>query len=249
MLKLTLFEIQRRWKLFSAVLFFYELANLILVFKLKSLMPLGMNMDSELMAFVIILATAPMVLAFVDAMNSLRLEAKQSTRDLYFALPNTGFSKIGSKLLIAFVSMSLAGFTSIVTVLATFQYLTGEFAISEALKAVSENFMDVSFVLSYMAVSYTLFIGMIFLSFALFRSFFSQIKFGGVVTFALFLAVSYVFEKIGQPFARFNFEQNFIPGSMSLWTHGGVSFGLQCLSLVVVYVLTSLLFEYKASFD
>lgn len=249
MLKLTLFEIKRRWKLFAAVLCFYELANLALLFKLKSLMPLGMNMDNELIAFVVILAAAPIVLAFVDAVNGLRLEAKQSTRDLYFALPNTGFSKIGSKLFVSFVSMTLAGLTSIITVLGTMQYLTGEFAISETIKAISENFADVSFVVSYMAVSYTLFIGMIYLSFALFRSFFSQMKFGGVITFALFLGVSYVFEKLGQPFARFNIEQSFIPGTISLWSHGGMSFALQCISLVIVYGLTSLLFEYKASFD
>jgi hypothetical protein len=249
MLKLTLFEIKRRWKLFAAVFFFYELANLALIFKLKSLMPLSMNMDNELIAFVVILATVPMVLAFVDAVNGLRLEAKQSTRDLYFALPYTSFSKIGSKLFVALVSMLLAGLTSVITVLGTFQYLTGEFAISDALRALSENVADVSFVISYMTVSYTLFIGMIYLSFALFRSFFSQMKFGGAITFALFLGVSYVFEKLGQPFARFNVEQNFIPGTISLWTHGGLSFALQCLSLVVVYGLTCLLFEYKASFD
>jgi len=249
MLKLTLFEIKRRWKLFAAVLFFYELANLALIFKLKSLMPLGMNMDNELIVFVVILAMAPIVLAFVDAMNSLRLEAKQSTRDLYFALPNNGFSKIGSKLLIASVTMTLAASLSIVTILATFQVLSGEFVIAEAINGLKENFRDVSFVLSYITISYALLIGMIYLSFGLFRSFFSQIKFGGVITFALFLGVSYVFEKIGQPFARFGFEESFIPGTISLWTHGGLSFAIQCLSLVVVYVLTSLLFEYKASFD
>lgn len=249
MLKLTLFELQRRWKLFAAVLFFYELANLALVFKLKSLMPLGMSMDSELIGFVVLLATAPVVLAFIDALNSLRLEAKQSTRDLYFALPNTAFSKIGSKLFISFATMVMASIISVVTVLATMQILTGEFVISDALKGIVENFSDVSFVLSYMGVSYTLLIGMIYLSFALFRSFFSQIKFGGMITFALFVGVSYVFEKIGQPFARLNFEEHFISDGLNLWASGGLSFGIQCLSLVAVYVLASLLFEHKASFD
>lgn len=248
MLKLTLFEIKRRWKLFVAVFFLYELANLALVYKLKSLMPLGMNTDNELIAFVVILAAVPVVLSFIDAVNGLRLEAKQSTRDLYFALPYSAFSKIGSKLLVSFVSMMLAGLTSVITVLATIQHLTGVFAISDAIRAISENLPDAIFVVSYLTVSYVLFIGMIYLSFALFRSFFSQMKFGGLITFALFIGVSYVFEKLGQPFTRFNFEQNVIPGSISLWSHGGISFAVQCISLVLVYGITSLLFEHKVSF-
>jgi len=249
MLKLTWFEIQRRWKLFAAVLFFYELANFALVLKLKSILPLGSNMDNELIVFVFVLAMAPIVLAFVDAVNSMRLEAKQSTRDLYFALPNNGFSKVGSKLLISAVSMGLAGITSTITVLGTMQVLTGEFVFSETMKLISEHLSDVSFILSYMAVSYTLLIGMVYLSYALYRSFFSQLKFGGVITFGLFVGVSYVFEKLGQPFSRFEGNNDFIIDGINFWASGGTSFAIQCLSLIVVYILSSLLFEYKASFD
>ncbi len=249
MLKLTLFEIQRRWKMYLAVFFFYELANVLLALKLRPMMPISGGSDSELIAFVFLLGMAPLILVFVDAINSLRNEVKVSTRDLYFTLPNNAFEKVGSKLLISLVGFIGALSIFLVTTLMTFQFLTGEFIISDILHALQKNISDASYVFIYISVSYALLIGMIYLAIALYRSFFSQMKFGGVITFVLFLGVSYSVQKLGANITQFNIDSEMIRDSLELWRTSGADLAVQILSLLAVYGATSLLLEFKASFD
>lgn len=244
-----LFELKRKWKLQLVVFFFYQLANVLLVMKLRTIMPFGGGMGNDLIAFVYLLGMTLPVLSFVDTVNSMRLEVKNPTRDLYFALPNNGFEKVGSKIVIGLVSMSLAGLSFVFTTLASTQYLTGDYVLYDFLKALGDHMNELTFMITMALVSYALLIAMIYLAFALFRSFFSQWKFGGLITFGLFIAINYVLQKVVEPFARFNIDVEFIGQTVNLWAIGANVLLLTTVVFTVVYALASVLFEYRANFD
>lgn len=251
MLKLIKFEIQRKWKYYLAALGLYELANILLILKIQSMNLVDMNMESASLGFFFLLGMVLPVLAFVDSVNTLRIEAKQPTRDLYFTLPYSGYEKIGSKLFVSGMSMMLALAGYVLTVLGSIEYLTQEPMMKPLLEAITKHFPDLSFMALITFVSYTLFIGMIYLSFGLFRSFFSQLKAGGLITLILFIAVTYLYNRYVGPLAEFNPQQTgLLPTeSLHLWQSGGNVLAIQSISLAVIYALTGSLFENRVNFD
>lgn len=251
MLKLIQFEIQRKWKAHLLALGLYEIANLLLVLKIQSLNPGMTSMQNGMVAFVFLLGMVLPIVSFFDAVNSLRIEAKQSTRDLYFALPYSGYEKIGSKLLVSGISMMLAIGTYVITGLASVEFLSQEPILRELSDILVKQFSDLSFMVLMTFVSYTLFIAMIYLSFGLFRSFFSQLKAGGFITFVLFIAVTFLYNRYVGPLAEFAPHQNVIlvTDSLNLWKSGANVFAIQSVSLAGIYALTGYLFENRVNFD
>lgn len=55
--------------------------------------------------FFVLLGSALFFGAMVGAVNNLRLEAKNSTRDLYFSVPISAYSKIGSKVIVSLLEV------------------------------------------------------------------------------------------------------------------------------------------------
>ncbi|MCK8060145.1 MULTISPECIES: hypothetical protein [unclassified Fusibacter] len=245
MLKLLVFELQKKWKVLLGAFGLYELANLILAVYLTS--SGRIKTSDEYIAFIFLLATCFWFAAIVDCINNLRLEAKRSTRDLYFSLPYSGFTKIGSKLILSTVVMTLASGIAAVTTLFTTEKLLNEPVFTEALKFMQMNLGNTSYILIASIFQIIFFIAMVYLSFAIYRAFFSQLKFGGFITFMIYLAINYLYFKLVGGLEVTGNDTTFM--TMSLWKTEWLELAVVGLSIMASYGITGYLFEKKANFD
>jgi hypothetical protein len=241
MIRLLKFEIQKKWKMSLGALLGYFLIYFGFLFKFRNDGLVSFEQMPFRLVFFILLASGLFFLAGIAAINSLRVEAKQSSRDLYFSLPLSAYTKIGSKVIVATVEATAAAVIGTLTCLRALEYLTG-FAV---MKQVFEGIKEVAFVDLVASFYFQLVLGIlmlliIYLSFAIFRSFFSQVRFGGMITMVIYvllmyLNIRYVFPLMS--FTEFSLSSEWFK-LLLLTSYTGI-----------VFTTVGYLFEKRANFD
>lgn len=236
MIRLLKFEIKKKWKFSLAVLIGYLLINLATWFKFKD--------TSDVIfatALFFLLAGCFVAAAFVGSINNLRIEAKKPSRDLYFSLPLSAYTKIGSKVIVSFVEVTIASIVGTVVAGHFIGLISGQGILSE----IARVFNTASLEELLLAFSVQILMGLstlliIYLSFAIYRSFFSQVKFGGLVTVVIYLVLMYL---IGQyVFPHFVVD---VTSMAKAW----INVGKAAVFSAFLFMATGFLFEHKASFD
>lgn len=237
MIKLLKFELFKKWKMSLGVLVGYFLIYGVALMKFKSEGLMSIEQMPLQLVFFIILASALGFAAFVGAINILRVEVKQSSRDLYFSIPLTAYTKIGSKLIFSLIEMSVASVIGFYTCVKALESLTGFAVLKELLKTWSDVPLQemILFFFSQLVAS-ALILLIIYLSFAIFRSFFSQVRFGGFITVIIYVALMYV--HIRYIFPVIDIDN----GSL-------VNAGILTAYTAFIFGLVGFLFEKKVSFD
>lgn len=258
MIKLLNYELQRKWKTSLGVLGLYFIIYFGFLLKynkeIRSVMD-NMNManfDLDILIntfglkiiFFIILASGLLFASVIGAVNNLRVEAKQSSRDLYFSIPMTAYTKIGSKVIVSLIEVFVAGIIGFVSVIKAFEFLT-KFDIMKGI--IDGIFSAPADVLTYVFIANllqtTLMILTVYLSFAIFRSFFSQAKFGGLITVGIYLGLNYLLVRLfGE--VMINLEDA-VATTFTRW----LSLGIFGLFVTVIFILIGYLFEKRVSFD
>ena len=244
MIKLFKYEFQRKWKVSIGLLLAYFLVYFGFLIKFKAEGSYSIETFGFQLIFFILLGSALSFGSIVGAVNNLRLEAKQSTRDLYFSIPMSAYAKIGSKVIVSVVEVFTAGFIAIYTAVKAIEHLTGVTLWKTAIKEILSQPMDqLIFAVVANIVYAVLMILIVYLSFAIFRSFFSQIKFGGIITIVIYIILNYLLVKGGTVFFG-NVEETALEG-FALWMMlAGFTAFTTC-----IYLLIGFLFEKRVSFD
>jgi len=244
MIKLFKYEFQRKWKVSIGLLLAYFLVYFGFLIKFKSEGSYSIETFGFQLIFFILLGSALSFGSIVGAVNNLRLEAKQSTRDLYFSIPMSAYAKIGSKVIVSVVEVFTAGFIAIYTAVKAIEHLTGVTLWKTAIKEILSQPMDqLIFAVVANIVYAVLMILIVYLSFAIFRSFFSQVKFGGIITIVIYIILNYLLVKGGTVFFG-NVEETALEG-FALWMMlAGFTAFTTC-----IYLLIGFLFEKRVSFD
>lgn len=237
MIKLLKFEIIKKWKLSLGVLIGYFLIYFGAIIKFKSEGLVSFEQMPLQLVFFIILASTLGMAAFISGINSLRVEVKQSSRDLYFSIPLTAYAKVGSKLIIALVEMGLATVIGIFSCIKAMEQLTGFAVMKEFLKLIGEHSTS-EFILMIVSqiVAVALSLLIIYLSFAIFRSFFSQVRFGGFITVIIYVVLMYLHTRY--VFPLINSDSGDLVQVLLMTGYTAFIFGL-----------VGFLFEKKVSFD
>lgn len=244
MFKLLKFEVQKKWKLSLGALaaYFIVYFGFYTKFKLEgdfTLDSLGMKL-----VFFVLLATALFVFSMISAVNNLRLEAKHRTRDLYFSVPISAYKKIGAKVIVSFVEIVTASLIALTTPILAIEGLAKTDEISKFFLQIFDMPTGVLiFAILISLVEMIMSLLIIYLSFAVFRSFFSQVKFGGLITVVIYIVLSIVIGQIGS--MAFAGMSTLSQTDVAMW----VSLGLYSLMTAVVFVIIGYLFEHRVSFD
>lgn len=249
MLRLLKYELKRKGKVMLAAVFGYLLINIAFLMKFKGDGNYSIEDMPFQVVFFIILASGLWVISIIGSVNNLRLETKRSTRDLYFSLPLSSYTKIGSKVILSLFEMLSAGTIAAVTCMKSIEYLTGfnvlkafiiELQTAEASILV---FVAISLVFSIAAELLT-----VYLSFAIFRSFFSQIRFGGAITIGIYIGLNYVISKFVFLGVTFGYDEGMLSRG-GYFSENVVPALITVTVASVLFVITSLLFEKRVSFD
>ena len=244
MIKLFKYEFQRKWKLSLGLLAAYFLVYFGFLMKFKSEGTYSIESFGFQLIFFILLGSALSFSSVVGAVNNLRLEAKQSTRDLYFSIPMSSYTKIGSKVIVSVVEVFAAGFIAIYTAVQAIEHLTGVALWKPAIKEIMSQPMDqLIFTVVANIVYAVLMILVVYLSFAIFRSFFSQVKFGGIITIGIYIFLNYLLIR-GSSLLFSNVQETMLDG-FGLWM---LLAGFTVFT-TSIYLLIGFLFEKRVSFD
>lgn len=246
MLKLTTFELQQRWQTLLVALGLYELANLVLFWYIQS-KDLMVKSDGAILVTVFMLAGVFYCFSLLESVNALRLETKRPTRDLYFSLPFSGYHKISSKLLVSTLSIAIVSAIAVATTIITLDVITQDGVIEALMSYVTENLSQAAFICTMALLQMLSFIATIYLSFGIYRSFFTQFRFGGAITFAIYLALNFAYFKV---FGNFmSLDSTGITAGTSLWQ----AFWPQITTILAVTLaeigITGYLFDRRANFD
>lgn len=242
MLRLLKYEIQRKWKMSLGVLIGYFVIYFGLIIKFSSNSYSLEQMPLQLVLF-IILAAGLFVASGIGAINNLRIEAKQNTRDLYFGIPMTAYTKIGSKVIISLAEVGGAIIIGGYTCVKAFENLTGVALWSMFLEELSNVPLDELILAVLLQISLgVMSILVVYLSFAIYRAFFSQVKFGGLITIVIYVLLNYVIGRYINPALGMSLERF---SEQTMW-----SVLLKNLLFTgAVFGITGYLFEKKVSFD
>ncbi len=249
MLKLLKFEVLKKRKAVIMSILAYLVVNFALVMKFKTDGPV--SLDGELafpLVILIVVASGFLLLAFIGAINNLRVETKNSSRDLYFSLPMSSYTKIAVKTIVSTIEILGAFLIAVIVYFQSFKILTGMNLLKTFLDGIDTAQMSNLFSSSIISVLYVIIsVLLVYLAFAIFRSFFSQIKFGELFTILIYvlinyLMIRYVFVHIGFSQIIKNAQESIEPNVlMSLLSILGVT--------GVLFIIVGYLFENKVSFD
>lgn len=244
MIRLLKYEMQRKWKMSLGCLAGYFLVYFGFLLKFKSDGAVSIEEFPLQLIFFILLGAALSFGAVIGAVNNLRLEAKESTRDLYFSIPMSAYTKIGSKVIVSVVEILTASFVSLFTAVKAIESLTGVTLWHTAIKEImSQPFDELMFAIIGNVIYAVLMIVVVYLSFAIFRSFFSQIKFGGLITIIIYVILNYIL--IRGVMSLFSaVDETLLSGGM-LWL---LLAGFAAFTSAV-FLLVGFLFEKRVSFD
>jgi hypothetical protein len=244
MLKLLSFEIQKKWKMTLGVLLAYFVIYFGFYLKFKSDGILNLEEFGLQLLFFVLLGSALFFASVVGAVNNLRLEVKNSTRDLYFSIPMSSYSKIGSKVTVSLVEVFAAGIIASISATKAIESLTKTNLLSKFFEEVFNQPTDVLiYFASTQLVQSILTLLIVYLSFAIFRSFFSQIKFGAIITIVIYVGLNYGLGKIVGLF--FSGLTEIGSTDLSAW----LALGSFALFTVFIFLVVGYLFQNRVSFD
>jgi len=241
MIRLLKFEFQKKWKMSLGVLLGYFLIYFVFLFKFKAEGTFNIERMPFQLVFFILLASGLFFAAGISAINSLRVEAKNSSRDLYFALPLTAYTKIGSKLIVSTVEATLAAVIGTISCIKALEYLTGFGVMKFLFQGLQDAPLDEVILALYVQIlAGVLMLLIIYLSFAIFRSFFSQVRLGGLITIIIYIILMYLNVRYVFPFISID--------TMTTQSIGLAVAGMTAYT-VIIFGLVGYLFEKRASFD
>jgi len=246
MLKLIGFEIQRKWKPAIISTAIYLVAMFLTVFYIQS-KDLVAQSNGAAIILPLLLGSAFWFYVLIDGINNLRLEAKRSSRDLYFSLPFSGYAKIGSKLLISTLLTLMSGAIIVLTSLVSIGNLINENILREVLKLVSQEMSNTIYISLFFIANVTFFFAMFYLAFGIYRAFFSQFKHGGIITVAIYLFVNYIYSKIVS-WIPISTTQN-VMMDINLWQTLSLQLVLVTVSALITFALSGYLFDQRVNFD
>ncbi len=246
MLKLTTFEIQQRWQTLAVSLGLYQLANIIIFWYIQSKGLLEKS-DGAILVTVFMLGGVIVCFSLLESVNALRLETKRATRDLYFSLPFSGYKKIGSKLLISILSIAIISVIAAATTLITIEAISQEGMIKALTEFISENMSQFLFICTIGLIQMLSFIATIYLALGIHRSFFSQFRFGGAITFAIYLGLNFAYVKVFGNFMVFNSED--VSTGLSVWQAYWPQLATISAISLGAYGISGYLFDKRANFD
>lgn len=241
MIRLLKFEFLKKWKMSLGVLIGYFIIYFAALMKFKSSGTYELETMGFGLVFFIVLSSGLFFAAGISAINSLRVEVKNSSRDLYFSLPLTAYTKVGSKLIVATVECLLASVIGVVATMKAFQSLTGVNVLQTFINEIKQlTLMENIFSVYLIVIGGLMLLLIIYLSFAIMRSFFSQVKFGGFVTVIIYVGLMYLCVKYAFPHMSIQPGpiENSIPSVLMMTGFTGL-----------LFFLVGFLFEHKASFD
>lgn len=244
MIKLLRYEFQRKWKMMIGVLLMYFVLYGGFLLKFKSDGLADFEEFGFSLVFFILLGGALVFAAALGAINNLRIEAKNPTRDLYFSIPINSYIKIGSKVIMSALEVAGAGIIAFVSATKAMEYLTGVDALKFVLDAFVANGFEVNlFLMLFQIIGGLISLLVIYLSFAIFRSFFSQVKFGGFITVVIYILLNILLGYFTRNVSinmtsTFDFEGN-------MW----LFLGVYTLLAGGLFTLTGYLFEHRVNFD
>lgn len=191
MLRLLKFEIQKKWKMSVGALAAYFIVYIGFYLKFKSDGYVELDEFGLQLVFFVVLAVALMIFSMIGAVNNLRLEAKNSTRDLYFSIPLTAYSKIGSKVIISLVEVFGAATIGIISAGKAIGALTKTDWLTELIKeSIDLSTLDWIYLFADQIIGGAITLLIVYLSFALFRTFFSQVKLGWLITIIIYIGLN-----------------------------------------------------------
>lgn len=258
MIKLLRYEIQRKWKLSLGLLGMFAIIYFGFLIKFNhdiQAAVAGMNLQSFDMdvvisafgfriIFFIILASGLFFAGIISAINNLRLEVKQPSRDLYFSIPMTAYTKVGSKVIVSVVEVALAGIIGFASVIFALEFLTKLDIWPLVFKAFKELPADL-LLYGFLGnlVEGIMMLLVVYLSFAIFRSFFSQMRFGGIITLVIYVILNYFIIKLFGTVIMQLDNSTFTDTTMWLLLGGFTLF------TAGLFLLIGFLFEKRVSFD
>ncbi len=255
MLRLLIFELQRKWKPALATVAAYLVLNYVLFLKLNDVISKSTNLLEtatsgdlpEIAMFVFFLGFGVVVLALIDAVNNMRLELKKSTRDLYFSIPIGSFQVLGAKLIVSVIGIIASSVLSVLTIFYTVEKLVNYNFLEQIFSGIRTNLVNFSYMATEITLSISVIILLIYVTFAIYRSFFSQFKFGGIITIVIYALINYLYFRYLGQYIELDLETYGELGN--LWVEGVWPFVALVVSNTVLFGFTGYLLERRVNFD
>ncbi len=255
MLRLIGFEIQRKWKMTMMALgAYFILMYIASLYVKKEIVEMGFQVLGgqspdlpEVTMLIFFMGFGLIVVSVIDAVNNMRLELKRTSRDLYFSIPISSFQMLGAKLFVSVVEVLVALSLGLLSIFYALEKIIGYKFIGEMFDGIFEYFVNFSYLATEIALSVSLLILLVYVTFAIYRSFFSQFRFGGIITLVIYVIIMYLYFKYIGQYIELNFSNE--STSTNLWVLGIWPLIASITSNVVLFGLTGYMLERRVNFD
>ena len=254
MLKLIKFEFSRKKTMYLVAAILLVIAQAFVLYKY---LELGSHVRDEFGldifgAYAGILMVAFSILYLIDIIFLFREDLFKQEGYMLFMTPNSGYKLLGAKLLFALLEGVLIFGVYSVIILSNIKFMNVD-VINFVFKNLStKEFWIMAkglFAIILMIMQFSL---VVYLSFALFKSIFSNTRFKGLITFGIFIVLNIAISKIQEllsyilPFeSRFNviFNENSTMDAVNISLNNGVF--MSVVSVIILFIGTGYLLEKK----
>lgn len=235
MFNLIKYEWLKRWKLFLAGIVVYIAANVNLVSQI-----LRDENPRTLTVILIALCFALSIVLFIDHVGRLYRMLFKDEGYLEFSLPIRGYQLLGGKLLAVIIEC-----IALIALIGITIYLDMLYLIKSELFPVEfsfnfEEWLTVAQIILMLLAIYITFLLIVYLSMTLSRTLFASFKYGKLIAFGCFLAITKVLDIINQQLTS-SFDE--LPNQMSDVLFSGVDWLTSGIAIIVLFLSTSYLLD------
>lgn len=235
MFNLIKYEWLKRWKLFLAGIVVYIAANVNLVSQI-----LRDENPRTLTVILIALCFALSIVLFIDHVGRLYRMLFKDEGYLEFSLPIRGYQLLGGKLLAVIIEC-----IALIALIGITIYLDMLYLIKSELFPVEfsfnfEEWLIVAQIILMLLAIYITFLLIVYLSMTLSRTLFASFKYGKLIAFGCFLAITKVLDIINQQLTS-SFDE--LPNQMSDVLFSGVDWLTSGIAIIVLFLSTSYLLD------
>ncbi len=239
MIKLLKYELKKKYKTYLVIFITFFIFNVF--FRLTNNVLNLSDLKGSFLSFALttVFSFSLTIIAMVSVVNNLRLEMKNPTRDLYFSLPISSYTKLGSKVIISFFEIAAAMIIGLITSYSFFDNMFGDFMGAVGTEMPMDKMIQVMLEGFVRSLSFSmLMLLLIYFMIVFYRAFLSQVKFGKVISFIVYFAILFITLRFPINYLGRTFRNQAYLYSASIT---GISIGL--------FVITGYLLDKKTSFD
>lgn len=245
MIKLLKYEFFKKWRIYGVVLALFIILDTVLI---SNQMADKINKE-DVFGLYVLMVFGMFLLVFIDNIEIFRKDLFNNTGYLFYGIPKNGYEVLGSKILFIIGEWIIAGSVALlVGIINTKILLSIKIGYDIEMFIKHSGIGNISFAVIQSLIMFLVLILNIYLAISIFKSWLSNVKYGRIGSFAIFILINYIEGKLYgllEPVVASN--DLMIKNTVNLWASLYPHLILTTLSAIGLFVITGYLLENKVN--